>query len=59
MQAMRLSKHGKKIALYGSTQRNECLNGLIASKILKIRCYRASKSSDYRTTAAIFQCNDG
>ena len=49
----------KKIAPCGSTQRNECLNGLIASKNLKIRCYGASESSDYRTAAAICQFNDG
>ena len=47
----------QKIAPLGSTQRNECLNGIIASKNLKIRFYGGSESSDYRTAAAIAQFN--
>ena len=33
-----------KIAPFGSTQRNECLNHVIASKNLKIRFYGSSES---------------
>ena len=49
----------QKIAPLGSTQRNECLNGIIASKNLKIRFYDGSESSDYRTATAIAQLNEG
>ena len=49
----------QKIAPLGSTQRNECLNGITASKNLKIRFYGGSESSDYRTAAAIAQFNEG
>ena len=49
----------QKIAPLGSTQRNECLNGIIASKNLKIRFYGGSEISDYRTAAAIAQFNEG
>ena len=49
----------QKIEPLGSTQRNERLNGIIASKKLKIRFYGGSESSDYRAAAAIAQFNEG
>ena len=49
----------QKIAPLGSTQRNECLNGIIGSKNLKIRFYGGSESNDYRTATAIAQFNEG
>eukprot|EP00112_Aurelia_sp_Birch-Aquarium-sp1_P014841 Seg323.9 transcript_id=Seg323.9/GoldUCD/mRNA.D3Y31 product="hypothetical protein" protein_id=Seg323.9/GoldUCD/D3Y31 len=48
----------KKLAPSGSTQRNECINHVIASKYLKIRFYGSSESSDYRTAAGIAQFNE-
>ena len=48
----------QKLAPLGSTQRNECLNQVIATKNLKIRFYGSSKSSDFRTAAAVAQFNE-
>lgn len=48
----------KKLAPLGSTQRNECLNHVVASKNLKIRFYGSSESSDFRTAAAVAQFNE-
>ena len=42
----------KKLAPCGSSQRNECVNGLIGTKAPKIRLYGGSESSDFRTAAA-------
>ena len=48
----------QKIVPLRSTQRNECLNGIITSKNLKIRFYAGNENSDYRTAAAIAQFNE-
>ena len=48
----------KKLAPSESTQRNECINHVIASKNLKIGFNGSSESSDYRTAAGIAQFND-
>ena len=42
----------------GSTQRNENLNHVIASKSLKVRYYGGSKSNDFRTAAGVAQFNE-
>ena len=47
-----------KLAPLGSTQRNECLTHVIATKNLKIRFYGSSESSDLRTAAAVAQFNE-
>ena len=49
----------QKVAPLGSTQRNKCLNSIIASKNLKIRFYGGSESSDYRTAAATAHFKEG
>ena len=47
-----------KLTPLGSTQRNKCLNHVIASKNIKIRFYGSSESSDLRTAAAVSQFNE-
>lgn len=49
----------KKMAPVGSSQRNECLNSVIGSKVPKIRHYGGSESSDHRTAAGVAQFNLG
>ena len=41
------------------SQRNESLNGTIASKNVKIRHYGGSESSDVRTACGVAQHNEG
>ena len=48
----------KKLANLGSTQRNENLNHVIASKSLKVRYYEGSESNDFRTAAGVAQFNE-
>ena len=43
------SEYIKKLEQLGSTQRNESLNNVIGSKVLKIRYYGVSESCDFRT----------
>ena len=45
----------KKMAPVGSSQRNECLNSVIESKVPKIQHYGGSESSDHRTAAGVAQ----
>jgi len=49
----------KKLAPLGSTQRNECINGIVGTKNPKKRFYGGSESSDYRVSAAVAQFNEG
>ena len=48
----------KKLVNLGSTQRNENLNHVIASKSLKVRYYGGSESNDFRTAAGVAQFNE-
>ena len=52
------SEYIKKLEQLGSTQRNESLNNVIGSKVLKIRYYGASESCDFRTAASVSQFNE-
>ncbi|XP_078377789.1 uncharacterized protein LOC144660943 [Oculina patagonica] len=49
----------EKMAPAGSSQRNECVNSVIGSKVPKIRHYGGSESSDYRTAAGVAQFKEG
>ena len=49
----------RKLAPIGATQQNECLNGLVGTKIPKKRYYGGSESSDIRTATAVAQFNNG
>ncbi|KAK3735622.1 hypothetical protein QZH41_007398 [Actinostola sp. cb2023] len=49
----------KKLSPLGSTQRNECINGIVGTKNPKKRFYGGSESSDYRVSAAVAQFNEG
>ena len=49
----------KKLAPCGPSQRNECVNSSIGTKVPKIRHYVGSESSDFSTAAAISQFNEG
>ena len=48
----------KKLVNLGSTQRNENLNHVIASKSPKVRYYGGSESNDFRTAAGVAQFNE-
>ena len=48
----------RKLAPCGSTQVNENLNMIVGTKNPKIRFYRGSESSDFRTAASVAQANE-
>lgn len=54
-----LTEEAAKMAPVGSSQRNECLNSMIGSKVPKIQHYVGSESSDHRTAASEAQFNLG
>ena len=58
IQAFCTNEYVKKLVNLGSTQRNENLNHVIASKSLEVRYYGGSKSNDFRTAAGVAQCNE-
>lgn len=48
-----------KLANCGSTQANECVNGIVATKAPKTRHYGSSESICYRVSSGIAQYNEG
>ena len=59
MQPFLTEEAARKLAPGGSSQRNECLNSVVGSKVPKIRHYGGSESSDFRTAAGFTQFNEG
>ena len=49
----------EELAPSGSTQANETINSIVASKAPKIRHYGDSESSDFKCAAAVCQKNEG
>ena len=47
----------EKLAPLTNSQRNESLNGVIGSKIPKIRFYGGSESNDFRVACGVAQTN--
>ena len=58
IQAFCTNEYVEELVNLGSTQRNENLNHVIASKSLKVRYYRGSESNDIRTAAGVAQFNE-
>ena len=52
-------KNSEKLAAHGSSQRNESLNSVVASKAPKAKHYGSSDSLDFRIAGAVCQTNLG
>ena len=48
-----------KLSNCGSSQTNECVNGMLGTKALKIRHYVGSESFNFRVACGVSQYNDG
>ncbi|KAK3710522.1 hypothetical protein QZH41_000859 [Actinostola sp. cb2023] len=59
MKAFSSDQAVRKLAPLGSSQCNECLNGVVSTKNPKSRYYGGSESSDFRIAAAVAQFNEG
>ena len=49
----------EKLANCGSSQANECVNGVVATKAPKIRHYGSSESLNFRVASGVCQFNEG
>ena len=48
----------RKMAPFGSSQRNECINSVVGTKAPKIRLYGGSEGVDFRTAAGVAPFNE-
>ena len=53
------ARNAAKFSVAASSQANESLNSVIASKAPKSRCYSKSESADYRVACAVLAKNEG